>query len=61
MKLSVKGQREEALSKAFATLYEGGFEPKLRPLYGASPERSIIISIWLKEDEVKNGNEDKMG
>ena len=61
MRLSVEGQREEALSKAFAMLSDGGFEPKLRPLYGASPERSIIISIWLKEDEVKNGKEDEVG
>ena len=61
MKLAVKGQREEALSEAFAVLGEAGFEPKFHPLYGTSPERSVMISIKLEEDEVKDGKEDKMG
>jgi hypothetical protein len=61
MKLVVTGQREEALSKAFAVLGEAGFEPKFHPLYGTSSERSVMISIKLKEDEVKSGKENKMG
>jgi len=61
MKLSVKGQRGEALSKAIAALDEGGFEPKLRPLYGMSPGQGVIISIRTKEGEIKNDKEDKVG
>ena len=48
MKLVVIGQREEALSKAFAVLGEAGFEPKFHPLYGTSSERSVMISIRLE-------------
>ena len=61
MKLAVKEQREEALSKAFAILGEAGFEPKLHPLYGTSSERSVMISIKLEEDEIENGDKEKMG